>query len=978
MQPSGSKMRVNEFTELRRVRVGPGIGALNRFWGGISAAETLNLGKAQGSRRLARVGLTGQAPKTKGATVSRVHFEVVWLIRERCSRATDIAASRRPFEEIARSGTQFDGASFSTDERRLRPSATPRFSSNELNQARHTLPIYRRTSHELPIDTTTRSTMTAITLTDGLAIWELVYYIVALVGSIWVSCRHGLAKNSGWIFLAIFSTIRVISNCAQIATITAKSDTPETIATITGFLGLSPLLLATLGILSRVFYSILKAPWGLVFSLGAAKAVQIPAGIALILCIVGAVSANSPREIVEQGTVKAGVVLFFVVLILIALLVVGAAIGRHYTNRGEGRLLGVVAAALPVLLIRIIYSLILVFGDGPKGFTMDGSTFSVMAELLMERIEEMVVVLMFLWAGLNQEAVPRDDDGVERTKGEKIMYRFGRGDFSTGKLGMLSLAAHVISGMFKAQTSSPAPIAWLRARVWRLDSTYRRCDRVLPMCGQCCRKQILCPGYRDPSELRFRDETLRVAGMVQRAKKKRLPKLPKPSTSSSSSSSSSSSNREKPAKSCEPVVPPESEEDTSFLSLSLKVLTQTPEHIAITFFLKSFISATPFEWYLPELYNSKAITDDALSSAIQAASFATFATRVRDLSYMKTARHFYALALVRTNALLACPKAAVLDETLAAVLLLGQFEAIVFRGRQSPESWTTHTLGAVELLRLRGTKQFQSKIAHLLFLQTITNIRTSCIQRMVPVPAPCLALYHDALGYLDVKKPAVRMGPIMDQAASLRAQSAKISSIELFEEAWELDQQCLALLAGLAPEMCFIVRPKEDNPPWAYLDTAHRYPNHWVAKFWNALRMIRMFLNELIYDGAEKAVAEQHPPSNLPTLCGSLCKCEYLNGIQQTAADNMTNLATDVLASVPDFVEPHGHGGKFYPAARHLIWPLSIIQRSPLASDLAKKYTGTFLYELGRELNLPQAVDETTVREMTGIREDWLHLYHLG
>lgn len=94
--------------------------------------------------------------------------------------------------------------------------------------------------------------MAHFTLDDGVAMWELIYYIATLICSVFVSCRHGLSRSSGWIFLAIFSCIRVIGCSAQIATVTADSETPETTATIAGFLGLSPLLLATLGILSRV------------------------------------------------------------------------------------------------------------------------------------------------------------------------------------------------------------------------------------------------------------------------------------------------------------------------------------------------------------------------------------------------------------------------------------------------------------------------------------------------------------------------------------------------------------------------------------------------------------------------------------------------------------------------------------------------------------------------------------------------------
>ncbi|KAH7140273.1 hypothetical protein B0J13DRAFT_596561 [Dactylonectria estremocensis] len=288
-----------------------------------------------------------------------------------------------------------------------------------------------------------------VTLTDGLAIWQLIYYIIALCCSLWVSAHHGFMKSSGWIFLTIFSIIRIISCSAQLATITAQSDTPVTISVITGFFGLSPLLLATLGIVSRVWYSILKTPWNIIFSLGAVRVVQLPAAIALILCIVGGVSADNPTEIRDQDTVKAGVILYLIVLFLLFLLVVGAAVARRKTERGEHRLLCAVAISLPVLLIRVIYSLLAVFSKQPVFAAMSGSTSSVMTELFMGRIEEMVVVLVYLWVGITQEIVPSHDDGVQRSKGGKFLYRAERGDFGTGKLGVVSLAAHAIITMLR-------------------------------------------------------------------------------------------------------------------------------------------------------------------------------------------------------------------------------------------------------------------------------------------------------------------------------------------------------------------------------------------------------------------------------------------------------------------------------------------------------------------------------------------------
>jgi hypothetical protein len=94
--------------------------------------------------------------------------------------------------------------------------------------------------------------MAKITYIDGIAIWKLIFYAPALAAAIFVTLRHGFARSSGWIFLAIFSLIRIIGSASQLAAISSKSDTPEEIAIITGAIGLSPLLLASLGLLSRV------------------------------------------------------------------------------------------------------------------------------------------------------------------------------------------------------------------------------------------------------------------------------------------------------------------------------------------------------------------------------------------------------------------------------------------------------------------------------------------------------------------------------------------------------------------------------------------------------------------------------------------------------------------------------------------------------------------------------------------------------
>jgi hypothetical protein len=94
--------------------------------------------------------------------------------------------------------------------------------------------------------------MGQITGTDGVAIFILAFYAVAVIASAVVAFRHGLSRNSGWIFLSIFSVIRIIYAAATLSTINNPTQTAITIAEITAFLGLSPLLLASLGLISRL------------------------------------------------------------------------------------------------------------------------------------------------------------------------------------------------------------------------------------------------------------------------------------------------------------------------------------------------------------------------------------------------------------------------------------------------------------------------------------------------------------------------------------------------------------------------------------------------------------------------------------------------------------------------------------------------------------------------------------------------------
>lgn len=85
----------------------------------------------------------------------------------------------------------------------------------------------------------------------GVAIFELAIYLPALVVAFIVCSRHGFAKASGFIFTLILCFVRIIGACCQLATYHKETEGLLEATIILDSIGLSPLLLATLGLLSR-------------------------------------------------------------------------------------------------------------------------------------------------------------------------------------------------------------------------------------------------------------------------------------------------------------------------------------------------------------------------------------------------------------------------------------------------------------------------------------------------------------------------------------------------------------------------------------------------------------------------------------------------------------------------------------------------------------------------------------------------------
>lgn len=86
----------------------------------------------------------------------------------------------------------------------------------------------------------------------GVSIAEVVIYTPSLLVSLYICKHHGFRKSDGWVYLIIFCLTRLIGAFCQLTTYTSPSVGVRQTAMILSSIGLSPLLLANLGLVRRL------------------------------------------------------------------------------------------------------------------------------------------------------------------------------------------------------------------------------------------------------------------------------------------------------------------------------------------------------------------------------------------------------------------------------------------------------------------------------------------------------------------------------------------------------------------------------------------------------------------------------------------------------------------------------------------------------------------------------------------------------
>jgi lysylphosphatidylglycerol synthetase-like protein (DUF2156 family) len=145
----------------------------------------------------------------------------------------------------------------------------------------------------------------------------------------------------------------------------------------------------------------------MVFSTIYFRITQLGITIALILSIVGGTSSISSTGVYKVQTMsKAGILLYIVCYLALALMALLTLRNTFYLTSGETRIMWAVFVALPLLLVRLVYSLLLIFDHKQRYSLVNGSA---LIHALMAVVEEMLIILIYLGVGwtLTPTAVPK-------------------------------------------------------------------------------------------------------------------------------------------------------------------------------------------------------------------------------------------------------------------------------------------------------------------------------------------------------------------------------------------------------------------------------------------------------------------------------------------------------------------------------------------------------------------------------------------
>ncbi|KAI0967309.1 hypothetical protein F4678DRAFT_465560 [Xylaria arbuscula] len=242
------------------------------------------------------------------------------------------------------------------------------------------------------------------------SIVELIIYIPALIAAIMVCSRHGVHRASGWVYSVILCVVRIAGAVCQLLTYNNQSEGLLKATIIIDSIGISPLLLATLGVVSR-FVDWINSRGEELFSTKQFRFVQLFITLGLILSIAGGSggSSSEDNQVMVSDTSKAAIALYIIGFAGLTYFLLISSGYRNTVPTQERRSPIAVAIAWPFILTRLVYSVLAV--------TLHNSTFSIVGgsvgvRVALAVVEEFLVITDYLILGFSLRKLEPEQQGA--------------------------------------------------------------------------------------------------------------------------------------------------------------------------------------------------------------------------------------------------------------------------------------------------------------------------------------------------------------------------------------------------------------------------------------------------------------------------------------------------------------------------------------------------------------------------------------
>ncbi|KIX08623.1 uncharacterized protein Z518_03279 [Rhinocladiella mackenziei CBS 650.93] len=408
-----------------------------------------------------------------------------------------------------------------------------------------------------------------------------------------------------------------------------------------------------------------------------------------------------------------------------------------------------------------------------------------------------------------------------------------------------------------------------------------KCDETRPVCRNCTRRRVPCPGFPDPPGTKFRDETDAVIRHAQRGERK---------------------------------TRPERDDDYAAAESFGTNLGQDESFVSLCFFFHNYVitgrgiqsSRGVFENLLPYYNPNKA--DSLVSLAVAAVAASMLSIWRLQGPDSAASRQYVGRAITLLRDTLTDPDGCVSDETLIAILLLQYREGIIAHSKMVQVDGS-HQNGAYAVVKHRQSKGFRNDASKRLLQAVRSTMVSEAIRHRQPVnmePAvwddeepmphnPSSDLDRIGVDVANLQalferyKKAVQTESVLEaiDVRTLAAFKRTANDVDERLEIWATAQSRQWSPIPLLPHEI----PESIKRAGVYRNLCDVYPTVQIASVWHTYKSYRLILLKIILS------CEQTELSLQPVKQGR--DSDHSNTRAPSTAETFQELVDEMCAAVP-------------------------------------------------------------------------------